>query len=261
LKALQYRPTGGIVAAPTTSLPESIGGIRNWDYRYCWLRDATFTLYALQISGYAKEAQEWQNWLLRAVAGKPSDLQIMYGLTGDRLLPEMELPWLKGYEDSRPVRIGNAAYQQFQLDVYGEIMDSIHVGAASGGEPSADVRGLQKEIIAFVERAWTRPDEGLWEVRGPRRHFTHSKMMAWVAVDRAIKSMEKGWMPETPRWRSLRDEIHREVCEKGFDAGLNSFVQFYGSKHLDSSLLMMPLVGFLPADDPRVKGTVAAVEK
>ena len=262
LKALQYRPTGGIVAAPTTSLPESIGGIRNWDYRYCWLRDATFTLYALQISGYAKEAQEWQNWLLRAVAGKPSDLQIMYGVTGDRLLPEMELPWLKGYEDSRPVRIGNAAYQQFQLDVYGEIMDSIHVGAASGGEPSADVRGLQKEIIAFVERAWTRPDEGLWEVRGPRRHFTHSKMMAWVAVDRAIKAAEKfNFKAPLDDWRRLRLEIHAEVCDRGFDVEKNSFVQFFGGQALDASLLMMPLVGFLPASDPRVVGTVDAVQR
>ncbi|MGH2632885.1 MAG: glycoside hydrolase family 15 protein, partial [Tepidiformaceae bacterium] len=262
LKALQYRPTGGIVAAPTTSLPESIGGIRNWDYRYCWLRDATFTLYALQISGYAKEAQQWQEWLLRAVAGKPSDLQIMYGVAGERLLPESELPWLPGYEGSRPVRIGNAAHAQFQLDVYGEIMDSIHVSCAAGEGPNGDVRALQKEIIAFIEQAWTRPDEGLWEVRGPRRHFTHSKVMAWVAVDRAIRAAERFNLPgPIEEWKRLRQEIHFEVCDRGFDNEKNTFVQYFGGTDLDASLLMIPLVGFLPPNDPRVVGTVDAVQR
>lgn len=262
LKALQYRPTGGIVAAPTTSLPEFIGGVRNWDYRYCWLRDATFTLYALQISGYASEAQRWQQWLLRAVAGKPSDLQIMYGVAGERLLPETELAWLPGYEGSRPVRVGNAANSQFQLDVYGEIMDAIHVSSADSARLSDDVAALQREIIAFVQQAWTRPDDGLWEVRGPRRHFTHSKVMAWVAMDRAIRSAERFRLPcPLDEWRKLRRQIHLEVCDSGFDTEKNSFVQYFGGTDLDASLLMIPLVGFLPPGDPRVVGTIDAVQR
>ena len=262
LKALTYYPTGGIVAAPTTSLPEQIGGVRNWDYRYCWLRDATFTLYALLISGYEKEAADWQNWLLRAVAGKPSDLQIMYGIGGERLLPETEISWLSGYDESRPVRIGNAAHHQFQLDVYGEIMDSFHVSAANGVPRNDDVGRLRDEILAYLETAWNQPDEGLWEVRGPRRHFTHSKVMAWVAVDRAIKAVERFHL-EAPidRWKALRARIHEEVCAEGFNSDRNAFVQYYGGSELDSSLLMIPLVGFLPASDPRVQGTMEAVQR
>jgi len=262
LKALIFLPTGGIVAAPTTSLPEQVGGVRNWDYRYCWVRDSTLTLDALLNAGYVAEARSWREWLLRAVAGHPSELNIAYGVRGERRLPEMELPWLAGYEDSAPVRIGNAAYSQFQLDIFGEIEDTLFQCFRAGIGPLENrSRGVAQALLEFLETAWEKPDEGIWEVRGPRRHFTHSKMMAWVAMDRAVKSMREGWLPYDSKWEVLRDRIHQQVCERGFDSELNSFVQFYGSKHLDSSLLMMALVGFLPAADPRVLGTIAAIEK
>jgi GH15 family glucan-1,4-alpha-glucosidase len=262
IKALTYAPTGGIVAAPTTSLPEKIGGVRNWDYRYCWLRDATYSLYALMIGGYTDEAIAWRDWLLRAVAGDPSTLHIMYGVEGTRRLPELELPWLPGYEDSRPVRTGNAAVNQLQLDVYGEVMDALHLSRRVGIEPDAASWALQKALVRFLESAWCQPDEGIWEVRGPRRHFTHSKVMAWVAFDRAVKAVERyGLEGPVDRWRQLRAEVHREVCQRGFDAGRNTFTQYFGSTELDASLLMVPLVGFLPADDPRVIGTVRAIER
>jgi GH15 family glucan-1,4-alpha-glucosidase len=262
LKALTYKPTGGIVAAPTTSLPECAGSVRNWDYRYCWLRDATFTLNALLLAGYDQEAAEWREWLLRAVAGAPDDLQIVYGVTGVRRLDETELPWLPGYENSKPVRVGNAASKQFQLDVYGEVMDSLHLARAADLEPHPDAWNVQIALMRFLESHWDRPDHGLWEVRGPRQHFTHSKIMAWVAFDRAVKDAEKGGL-EGPveKWRRLRDVIHAQVCEKGFDAGNNTFVQSYETKFLDASLLLIPQVGFLPADDSRVIGTIAAVER
>ncbi len=261
LKALTFMPSGGIVAAPTPSLPERIGGVRNWDYRYCWVRDATLTLDALLNAGYVAEAKSWREWLLRAVAGHPSEVNIAYGIRGERRLTEMELPWLAGYGGSVPVRIGNAAYSQFQLDIFGEIEDTLFECRVAGIGPMGKREGVSSALLEFLETAWEKPDEGLWEVRGPRRHFTHSKMMAWVAMDRAVKSMEKGWLPNNRKWREVRETIHRQVCEKGFDAELNAFVQFYGSKHLDSSLLMMPLVGFLPPEDPRIAGTLAAIEK
>ncbi len=262
IKALTYAPTGGIVAAPTTSLPEQIGGVRNWDYRYCWLRDATFSLYALMTGGYTDEALAWRNWLLRAVAGDPSTLHIMYGLEGSRRLPEMELPWLPGYENSRPVRIGNAAVEQLQLDVYGEVMDAMHLARRAGINNDPSSWNLQRALMSFLERGWDQPDEGLWEVRGPRRHFTHSKVMVWVAFDRAVKAVERfGLEGPVERWRQLRAEVHAQVCERGFDASRGAFTQYYGSDTLDASLLMIPLVGFLPADDPRVLGTVAAIER
>ncbi len=262
LKALTFAPTGGIVAAPTTSLPEEIGGVRNWDYRHCWLRDATFTLYALMIGGYTEEAAAWRNWLLRAVAGDPSALHIMYGMRGERRLPELELSWLPGYEGSRPVRVGNRAAHQLQLDVYGEVMDALHLARREGLEPDAEVWALQKALMHHLERAWRQPDEGIWEVRGPRRHFTHSKVMAWVAFDRAIKGVERhGYEGPVERWRAVRDEIHAEVCRLGFDAVRNTFTQYYGSEELDASLLMLPLVGFLSPGDPRIAGTVAAIER
>ena len=261
IKALTYAPTGGIVAAPTTSLPEKIGGVRNWDYRHCWLRDATYSLYALMIGGYTDEAIAWRDWLLRAVAGDPSTLHIMYGLEGSRRLPELELPWLPGYEGSRPVRIGNAAVDQLQLDVYGEVMDALHLSRRAGIEPDAASWALQRALVTFLEHAWSQPDEGIWEVRGPRRHFTHSKVMAWVAFDRAVKAVERyGLEGPVDRWRQLRAQVHQEVCQRGFDADRNTFTQYFGSRELDASLLMVPLVGFLPADDPRVIGTVRAVE-
>lgn len=262
LKALTYRPTGGIVAATTTSLPEQLGGVRNWDYRYCWLRDATFTLRALLEAGYVDEARAWRQWLLRAVAGDPAKTQIMYGLAGERRLTELELPWLDGYEHSKPVRIGNAASEQFQLDVYGEVLSAMYLSRQHGLEAEEAGWNLEQSLVGFVESAWQRPDEGLWEVRGPRRHFTHSKVMAWVAIDRAIKSIEK-FNVEGPldRWRQLRDTIHRQVCERGYNADLGSFVQYYGSRELDASLLLIPQVGFLPPDDPRVASTVAAIQK
>lgn len=262
LKALTFAPTGGIVAAPTTSLPECIGGVRNWDYRFCWLRDATYTLYALMIGGYTEEAAAWRNWLLRAVAGDPSSLQIMYGMHGERRLPELELPWLAGYEHSQPVRLGNAACTQLQLDVYGEVMDALHLTRRAGLENDADAWALQQALLGHLEQAWREPDEGIWEVRGPRRHFTHSKVMAWVAFDRAVKAVERyGESGPVDRWRQLRDEVHAEVCTRGFDVDRNTFTQYYGSKNLDASLLMIPLVGFLPATDPRVLGTVSAIER
>jgi GH15 family glucan-1,4-alpha-glucosidase len=262
LKALTFQPTGGIVAAPTTSLPELLGGVRNWDYRLCWVRDATLTLHSLLDAGYHDEAREWREWLLRAVAGSPSQLNIVYGLRGERRLPELELPWLQGYENSAPVRTGNAAYQQFQLDIFGEVADTLFQWRqAALDPPPTDGEGLAQALLDFLETAWESPDEGIWEMRGPRRHFVHSKMMAWVAVDRAIKSVGNGWLKaDVARWLVLRGTIHEQVCREGFDADLNSFVQYYGSKHLDASLLMMPMVRFLPADDPRVIGTVRAIE-
>jgi GH15 family glucan-1,4-alpha-glucosidase len=262
LKALTYAPTGGIVAAPTTSLPERLGGVRNWDYRYCWLRDSTFTLSALMLAGLADEARAWREWLLRAVAGQPRQMQILYGVAGERRITEQELEWLNGYQGSRPVRIGNAAVNQFQLDIYGEVMDTLHLGRHIGLENDEAAWDLQQALLEFLESNWHRPDEGIWEIRGPRRHFTHSKVMAWVALDRAIKAVElMGHDGPVDRWRAVRRELHDEVCREGYDSGRDSFVQFYGADHLDASLLQIPLVGFLPADDPRVKGTVAAIQR
>jgi GH15 family glucan-1,4-alpha-glucosidase len=261
LKALTYAPTGGLVAAVTTSLPERLGGVRNWDYRYCWLRDATFALYALMAGGYVEEARSWREWLVRAVAGRPSHAQILYGVTGDRLLPEWELPWLPGYEGSAPVRVGNAASTQFQLDVYGEVADALHCARRVGLDPDETAWRVERAMVEFVESVWKDPDEGIWEVRGPRRPFTHSRVMAWVAVDRAVKAVERfGLEGPVGRWRRLRSVIHDDVCH-GYDPDLGAFVQYYGSKLLDASLLMIPLVGFLPATDPRMLGTVRAIEQ
>jgi GH15 family glucan-1,4-alpha-glucosidase len=260
LKALTYEPTGGIVAAPTTSLPERIGGVRNWDYRYCWLRDATFTLDALMQTGFESEAKAWRDWLLRAVAGAPSQLQILYGVAGERRIVEQELPWLPGYEDSAPVRVGNAAAAQFQLDVFGELMDSMHQARMVGIEPDENSWELQLAVIDFVADHWREPDEGIWEVRGPRRHFTHSKVMAWVAVDRAVRAVERFGLPgDIDRWRMLRREIHHDVCTHGVDAKRKVFTQSYGAPALDASVLLIPLVGFLPPRDERVVATVEAV--
>lgn len=262
LKALTYIPTGGIVAAPTTSLPEHIGGPRNWDYRYCWLRDATFTLTALLQCGYTDEAKAWRQWLLRAVAGKGSELHIMYGVAGERRLPEMDLPWLPGFENSRPVRIGNGAYNQFQLDVFGETLDCLHLARHYGLTAADDDWRIERELLDRLEQVWMEPDEGIWEVRGPRRHFTHSKLMAWVAFDRAVKDVKWfGLDGPADHWRKLRDDLHAEICARAFDPDLNAFVQFYGGKELDASVLMMAEVGFLPPSDPRIQGTVAAVER
>jgi GH15 family glucan-1,4-alpha-glucosidase len=262
LKALTYAPTGGIVAAPTTSLPEWLGGIRNWDYRYCWVRDATFTLYALMLAGYTAEAAAWRDWLLRAVAGKPSQMNIMYGLAGERRLPEMELGWLSGYEGSAPVRIGNAAWEQFQLDVYGELMDALHLARRGGLMPDENAWRVERALVNHLESCWSEPDNGIWEMRGPKRHFTHSKVMAWVAVDRMVKAVENhGLQGPVDRWRGLRATIHDEVCRHGFDRARNTFVQYYGGTELDASLLMIVLVGFLPPGDPRIKGTVEAIER
>jgi GH15 family glucan-1,4-alpha-glucosidase len=261
LKALTYRPTGGIVAAPTTSLPEQPGGSRNWDYRFCWLRDATLTLLALMDAGYTDEAKAWREWLLRAVAGHPADLQIMYGLAGERHLMEWEVPWLPGYEQSRPVRVGNAAHGQLQIDVFGEVLDALH-HARRHGLTGTDGWNLQQALVGYLETVWDKPDRGIWEVRGTDQHFTHSKVMAWVALDRAIKTAEM-FSLDGPlhRWRALREQIHTAVCENGFNASMNSFVQAYGGTQLDASLLLIPLVGFLPPEDPRVVGTVAAIEQ
>ncbi|MGZ4339328.1 MAG: glycoside hydrolase family 15 protein [Gaiellaceae bacterium] len=262
LKALTYRPTGGIVAAPTTSLPERIGGERNWDYRYCWLRDATFTLYALMNAGHVEEARAWRDWLLRSVAGDPAKAQILYGVGGQRRIHEFELDWLPGYAGSRPVWIGNAAHAQFQLDVYGEVMDVLHQARAHGLDPDDHAWALQRTLLDFLEGAWDQPDEGLWEVRGPRRHFTHSKVLAWVAFDRAVQGVERfGLEGPVDRWRGLRNEIHEEVCREGFNVELNAFTQSYGSSELDASTLLIPILGFLPPDDPRVVGTVDAVQR
>ncbi|MGH9674493.1 MAG: glycoside hydrolase family 15 protein [Bryobacteraceae bacterium] len=262
LKALTYLPTGGMVAAPTTSLPEHIGGVRNWDYRYCWVRDATFTLYALIVGGYRDEADAWRRWLVRAIAGTPSQLQIMYGLGGERRLPEWEVPWLEGYENSSPVRVGNAAHSQLQLDVYGEILDTMRLAHRAGLDPSEHSWNMQRALLRVLEDAWRQPDHGIWEIRGPRRHFTHSKVMAWVAMDRGVSAVERIGLPgDASKWRKLRDEIHAEVCREGYDSKLNSFVQYYGSRDPDASLLMLPAVGFLPAEDERIRGTVALVQR
>ncbi|WP_020130425.1 glycoside hydrolase family 15 protein [Streptomyces sp. 303MFCol5.2] len=261
LKALTYVPTGGIVAALTTSLPEEMGGVRNWDYRYCWLRDSTLTLGALLAAGYQDEAEAWRNWLLRAVAGDPADLQIMYGLAGERRLPECELPWLSGYGESQPVRIGNGAVGQLQLDVYGEVMDSLSLARTSGMSPRPHIWSLQCALMKWLRENWRQPDEGLWEVRGGRRQFVHSKVMVWVAADRAVRALEEhpDLGGDLAGWRALRDEVHREVCERGYDPERGTFTQYYGSRDLDAALLLIPRVGFLPPDDPRVLGTVDAV--
>jgi GH15 family glucan-1,4-alpha-glucosidase len=262
LKALTYEPTGAIVAAPTTSLPEEIGGVRNWDYRFSWLRDATFTLYALMNAGFNDEALAWRNWLLRAIAGDPARMQILYGVAGERRIPEFELEWLPGYAGSRPVRVGNAAHEQFQLDTYGEMMDALHEARRHGLARDDHAWALQQNVMEFLEGAWDKPDEGIWEVRGPRRHFTHSKVLAWVAFDRAVEAVERWDRPgPVDRWRRIRADIHEEVCREGFNVELNSFTQAYGSDDLDASTLLIPLLGFLPPEDPRVIGTVEAIQR
>jgi GH15 family glucan-1,4-alpha-glucosidase len=262
LKCLAFQPTGGIIAAPTTSLPEQLGGVRNWDYRFCWIRDATLTLYALLTSGYREEAHAWREWLVRAAAGRPAELQTIYGVAGERRLTEFELPWLPGYERSGPVRIGNAAFRQLQIDVYGELMDAMHVGRRFELKAHDEAWRVQKVLLGHLAEVWNDPDEGIWEIRGPRRHFTHSKLMAWVAFDRAIKSVESfGLSGPVEEWRALRKQIHDDICKKGFDSDKNSFVQYYGGKGVDAVLLLIPQVGFLPPEDPRVQGTVAAIER
>lgn len=262
LKALTYSRTGGLVAAATTSLPEYPGGVRNWDYRFCWLRDASFTLHALISGGYLEEAKRWRDWLVNAVAGNPAQAQIMYSVTGERRLTELELDSLPGYEDSRPVRIGNAAANQFQLDIYGEVMETLHVARRHGLSPDENAWRVQRALLGHLEAVWQQPDEGIWEVRGPRKHFTHSKVMAWLAFARGVQAVEEyGLDGDATGWRRLRDTIHEEVCRKGFCDRRQSFVQSYDSEHLDASLLVLPLVGFLPPEDPRVQGTVAAVQQ
>ncbi len=261
LKALTYAPTGGIVAAPTTSLPEDIGGVRNWDYRYCWLRDATITLEALLRTGYTAEADSWRQWLGRAIAGDPKDVQIMYGVAGERRLAEWEVSWLPGYERSAPVRIGNAAVDQRQLDVYGEVIDALTLGRQAGLDFDKHTWSLQRQLLDFLEKHWHEPDEGIWEVRGPRRHFVHSKVMAWVAFDRAIHLVEQGNPGPLQRWTSIRDEIHAQVLDQGYDSGRGAFTQYYGSTELDASVLLIPEVGFLPADDSRVVSTVRVIKR
>jgi GH15 family glucan-1,4-alpha-glucosidase len=262
LKALTYAPTGGMVAAPTTSLPELLGGVRNWDYRYCWLRDATLTLLALMNAGYYDEAGAWRDWLLRAAAGAPSQAQIMYGIAGERSLSEIEIPWVPGYAESRPVRIGNAAHGQLQLDVFGEVMDALHQARCGGLQSREADWAFQRALLAHLETVWDKPDQGMWEVRGAPQHFTYSKVMAWVAIDRGIRNAE-GLKADGPldRWRALRARIHHEVCTRGFNGERNAFVQSYGSSLLDASLLLLPTTGFLPASDPRVRGTIAAIER
>jgi len=262
LKALTYAPTGGIVAAPTTSLPEWPGGVRNWDYRICWLRDATLTLVALLRSGHTDEARAWREWLLRSIAGDPADLQVMYGAAGERRLPEVELDWLPGHEQSVPVRTGNAAYGQLQLDVYGEVMNCLFQTREHGLQPVEPAWSLQLQLLDYLESGWRREDEGIWEVRGPRRHFTHSKVMSWVAFDRAVRSVERhGLDGPVERWQRRRSEIHDEICRKGYDPQLGAFVQSFGSREPDAALLMIPLVGFLPASDERVAGTVRLIQE
>jgi GH15 family glucan-1,4-alpha-glucosidase len=262
LKALIYQPTGGVVAAVTTSLPEAIGGPRNWDYRFCWLRDATMTLQALLYSGHTTEAKAWRDWLLRAIAGRPEDLRIMYGIAGERRLPEQQLDWLPGYQGSTPVRIGNAASAQFQLDVYGETLDAIYLDRSSGLGGDGDAWNLMRGLLDHLEGCWTDPDQGLWEMRGDPQHFVHSKVMAWVGFDRAVRCVEQFDLDgPAGRWRGLRDRVHAEVCEHGYDADRNTFTQAYGSSALDAALLLIPQVGFLPPDDPRVVGTVEAIDR
>jgi GH15 family glucan-1,4-alpha-glucosidase len=261
LKALTFQPTGGIVAAATTSLPEDLGGVRNWDYRYCWLRDATITLEALLRTGYTDEASAWRAWLARAVAGDPGDVQIMYGVAGERRLDEWEAEWLPGYENSAPVRIGNAAVNQRQLDVYGEVIDAMSLGRATGIAVDRHTWSVQRALLSFLEKHWDEPDEGIWEVRGPRRHFVYSKVMAWVAFDRAVTAVKNGMSGPAERWAAIRDQIHHEVCEKGYDAEHGAFMQYYGSSQLDAAVLLIPEVGFLPPDDPRVVSTVRAVQR
>lgn len=262
LKALTHHQTGGIVAAATTSLPECVGGSRNWDYRFCWLRDATMTLYALMNSGFDEEAKAWREWLLRAIAGSPAQMQTLYGVAGERQLPEHEIHWLSGYEASLPVRIGNAACEQLQLDVYGEVLDLLFQARRLGVAGFDRAWHLEKALVEHVETIWQKPDAGMWEIRGETRHFTFSKVMAWVSLDRAIRTAEE-FGPEAPlqRWRALRERIHAEVCARGFDADMGSFVQYFGSKALDASLLLLPVVGFLPPDDPRIRGTLVAIER
>jgi GH15 family glucan-1,4-alpha-glucosidase len=262
LKCLSFAPTGGIVAALTTSLPEQLGGVRNWDYRFCWIRDATLMLYALLTSGYRDEALAWREWLVRAAAGRPAELQTIYGVAGERRLTELELPWLPGYQGSSPVRIGNLAFKQLQLDVYGELLDALHVGRKFELKGHDEAWRVQKALLAHLARIWTEPDEGIWEVRGPRRHFTHSKLMAWVAFDRAIKAVESfGLAGPLDEWRRLRAQIHEDICKKGLDPERNCFVQYYGGEGVDAALLLIPQVGFLPPEDPRVQATVAAIER
>lgn len=262
LKTLTHHETGGIVAAPTASLPEEVGGERNWDYRYCWLRDSTFTLMALMEAGFVEEARAWRDWLIRAIAGNPDQMQIMYGVAGERRLPEFEVPSLSGYQGSKPVRIGNAASEQLQLDVYGEVIDAFYLSRKHGLEKSDVGWTLMRALVNHLEDIWHQPDDGIWEIRGPRRHFVHSKVMAWVGVDRAVRCIQDfGEDGPLERWMRLRSDIHDEVCRFGFSRKLNSFVQYYGSSELDASLLLLPLVGFLPPEDPRIRGTLAAIEK